>query len=146
MNIEDLIIGLNEVNLKHDEFVVNFEVNTLEEGVKWSFIKLGRRNSLAIARINIAVITTTDKTGLIKDVKICLGAVLPNFKKIRKAEDIMIGERPTDLLIDKVATVVVDEILEITGIRSSTEYKIPVIQALTKRALGEVAFGRENNG
>lgn len=141
IDLEDFVLGPNIVDLKHDEFVTGFEVEAIKKNARGSFIKIGRRKSLAIARLNMAVVLEKDEDGYIKDVRICPGAILPVTKRIRKAEDIMIGEKPTAELIDKAASVVADEVIKITGIRSSSEYKIPVLESLTKRALNEVILG-----
>jgi len=95
---------------------------------------LGRRNALAISRMNVAVVLVI-KDGKITEARISPGSTMPTPDRITVAEEIMIGEEPGEELFRRAGKAVSDEMINRSGRRWSTPYKEPVIAALTTRAL-----------
>ncbi|KUO50101.1 MAG: hypothetical protein APF76_06445 [Desulfitibacter sp. BRH_c19] len=122
-------------NIAADEILVEISFKKLPANSKTAFLKVGRRKALAIARINIAVCVTLDDEGKVSEVRISPGSVLPNPGRVTAAEEILLGNKPELDLIDEAGKKVSEEMLKRSGIRWSTEYKKPVIEALTKRCL-----------
>lgn len=124
-----------KTNLAADELLTEISFNRLPKGAKTAFIKLGRRKALAIARMNVAVVLTLDEEGIITEARIAPGSVLPKPGRVKSAEAILVGQKPTAGLIDSAAKKVAEAMVEKSGIRWSTPYKEPVIVVLTRRAL-----------
>ena len=103
-------------------------------GAKTAFVKLGRRKALAIARMNVAVLAVV-KAGIVEDIRIVPGSVLPKTMRVEAAEAVLLGKKPTEELIAKASRKIAEVMLEMSGVRWSTPYKEPVIEALTRRAL-----------
>jgi carbon-monoxide dehydrogenase medium subunit/xanthine dehydrogenase FAD-binding subunit len=100
-----------------------------------SFVKLGRRNALSIARLSVAVVLKVDDKGLIEEARIVPGAAFPSWQRIRGAEEMLVGQKPSHDIFVKAGKRVSEMMIANTGRRWSTEYKEPVISVLVRRAL-----------
>ncbi len=134
--LKDIFVKPYKTNIESDEILTHIRFAKLPDGARMSFIKLGRRNALAIARMNVAVaIVLEGKT--ITDARISPGSTTPMPDRIEAAEKVLIGKEPTDELFRLAGEKVSEEMVKRSGIRWSTPYKKPVIKALTARALRE---------
>jgi CO/xanthine dehydrogenase FAD-binding subunit len=61
LSIRELFLKPYETCIKHDEILTEIKFKCLPEGSKTRFFKVGRRNALVIARLNIAVSLKTDE-------------------------------------------------------------------------------------
>ncbi|MBI5021534.1 MAG: xanthine dehydrogenase family protein subunit M [Ignavibacteriales bacterium] len=135
LDLSDLFIKPYQTKAKHEEILTEIHFTKLPPNAKSSFIKLGRRNALAISRLSVAAILTQDKNGKITDARIVPGAALPVWKRVTEAEKILIGEKPSIELFTAAGQKVSEVLISHTGRRWSTEYKEPVIAVLVRRAL-----------
>jgi CO/xanthine dehydrogenase FAD-binding subunit len=135
--VRELFLKPYETCIKHDEILTEIKFQCLPEGSKTSFIKIGRRNALVIARLNLAVSLKTDEKGIIKDIRIAPGSVMPLPCRVIEAEKLLIGQTPNEEIINRASKKVADTMVEKSGIRASTIYKKPVIEAITRRAIWE---------
>lgn len=136
--IKSIYVKANQNNLAADEIVTEIRFKKLPEGSKTSFIKLGRRKALAISRINVAVTAKCNLEGRVEDIRIYPGCIFGVPERVTAAEEILIGKLPTVELINEAGLKVSEEMITKTGIRWSTEYKKPAVEALIRRGLKEV--------
>ncbi len=129
-------------NLAPNEMITEISFKKLPEGAKTAFIKLARRKALAISRMNIAVAVVTNNDGIVTDVRIAPGCIFPTPRRVSEAELLLIGKKPTDELIEAAGVKVSEVMIDVTGVRWSTEYKKPVIEAFTRRAIRQVLGGK----
>lgn len=127
-------------NIQGDEILTEISFAGLSEKARTAFLKLGRRKALAIARMNIAVYIELDNEGKIAKARISPGSVLPKPGRVLAAELVLLGRTPDLELFHEAGQKVSEEMIMKSGVRWSTEYKKPVIEALTKRCL-EKALG-----
>jgi carbon-monoxide dehydrogenase medium subunit/xanthine dehydrogenase FAD-binding subunit len=137
--VRELFLKPYETCIKHDEILTEIKFKCLPEGSKTSFLKIGRRNALVISRLNLAVSLKTDEKGIIKDIRIAPGSVMPLPCRAIEAEKLLIGQTPNEEIINRASKKVADIMVEKSGIRASTIYKKPVIEAITRRAIWECA-------
>jgi CO/xanthine dehydrogenase FAD-binding subunit len=137
--VRELFLKPYETCIRHDEILTEIKFKCLPEGSKTSFLKIGRRNALVIARLNIAVSLKTDEKGIIKDIRIAPGSVMPIPCRAIEAEKLLIGQTLNEEIINRASKKVADTMVEKSGIRASTIYKKPVIEAITRRAIWECA-------
>lgn len=123
------------VDLKQDELVMGFVVKKNLQKRRTEFIKLGRRKALAISRLNAAISVILTEEGLLEDVRIAPGCIFVIPDRVRRAEEILNGKRPSKELFKQASQLVSDEMIARTGIRWSTEYKKPAIEGLIEEAL-----------
>ena len=118
-----------------DEILSEIRFDKLIPGMRSAFVKLGRRNALSIARLSVAVILRTNKTGEIDEARIVPGAAFPTWRRIKDAEDVLVGEKPSTGLFQKAGTKTAEFMIAQSGRRWSAEYKEQVIAILVRRAL-----------
>ena len=131
-----LFKGPYETNLKPNEILVQIKFHKLLSGVKSSFIRLARREVMAIARMSVAIVLQIEKgRGRIEDIRISLGAVTPTPQRMSDVEAYLKGKYPDEELLRMASKKVSEAVIHRTGIRPSTSYKAPVIEAMFIRAV-----------
>jgi len=118
-----------------NEILTEIRFPKLLNSFKTAFIKLGRRNALAISRLSVAAILQKNDSGIIQEARIVPGAVFPKWQRMTEAEKILIGQKPSKELFAEAGEKVSEVMISFTGRRWSTEYKEPVIAVLVRRAL-----------
>lgn len=105
-----------------------------KEGYCSGFYKLGKRNSLAIARISVAVaIKVEDKT--VQDIRVCLGAVGRYAFRPFEFEDLAKGKDVTWLLSEESLLYLGKKVEESIGSRKTMPFKREAIKGVFKEAL-----------
>lgn len=143
--VSAFIVRPNKTQLQPDELITHFTFKAPEPDVKTVFIKIGRRNALAISRLTMALMIRLDKTGRIDFVRLTPGSSTPQTVRFTQAEQTLLGEFPTEALFNAVGRQVADSMIEITGRRWSTAYKEPALSALTYRALSEGCYALDSH-
>lgn len=118
---------------KRDELITDIFFPEPSEYTRTAFLKLGRRQALAISRLSIAVLVVGDE--VLKDVRISVGSALPRYGRVREAEDMLRGLPPARDRFRQAGRAGSAEVVRIAGHRWSTDYKEPVLSALISRAL-----------
>ncbi|MCF6334435.1 MAG: FAD binding domain-containing protein [Spirochaetales bacterium] len=142
--LSDFIVGAYKTIIKSNELIKSIKFKTLKPEAGFSFVKLGRRKALAIARMNVAAYVETGVDGTTTDVRIVPGSATPITIRITEAENMLLGKTPSYELHEAVGKKVSEKMIEITGTRWSTPYKEPVIASLVKRALNQATGVKEN--
>jgi CO/xanthine dehydrogenase FAD-binding subunit len=124
-----------ETVAQRDEMLVEIRFVKLPGNARSSFVKLGRRNALSIARLSVAAVIARTADGVITDARIVPGAAFPKWQRVPEAESVLIGQKASRTLFDESGKKVSDAMISFTGRRWSTEYKEPVIAVLVRRAL-----------
>ena len=81
------------------------------------FSKLGRRKALAISRLNCAAALTIDKDGVITEARIAPACIFVQPDRVEKAEQVLIGNKPSMDLFAKAGKAVAEVMIERTGVR-----------------------------
>ena len=127
--LEEFLKGPYTTALKQDEIVSEICIPLDAQNYQGVFYKLGRRRGVAVSRISLAVLMQMSGKE-ISDIRISSGAVTPIGMRFRKLEQAFMNEKPTPVLLKKFACDLGEEILQVTGLRWSTPYKLPVIQQI----------------
>ena len=135
MELSDFFVRPYTTIAQRDEILVEIRFPKLPGNARSSFMKLGRRNALSIARLSVAAVMARTKDGVINDARIVTGAAFPKWQRVPEAESILIGQKPSRTLFDEAGKKVSEAMISFTGRRWSTEYKEPVIAVLVRRAL-----------
>lgn len=121
--------------IEPDELLQEIRFRKLTARQKSAFYKLGRRNAVAISRINMAVVLTVNENNIIEEVRIAPGSVFPGWRRVTEAETFLAGKEALEQNFLQAGEIVAQKMIEISGRRWSTPYKEPVVAALTKRTL-----------
>jgi CO/xanthine dehydrogenase FAD-binding subunit len=135
MPILEFFVKNGVVKLEPGEFVTGFRVKKPATTVKTGFAKLGRRKALAIARLNTAVMLDFDEHGKISFARLSPGAVFAVPDRVERAEQILLGEKPSEKAFMEAGRIVSETMVEQTGRRWSTPYKEPVVEVIVADAL-----------
>jgi len=111
-------------------------------GSRSVFLKLGRRNAMAISRLTVAALGRVDAAGKVVEVRLVPGSATPQIRRFPAAEAALLGQVPTLALCQEAARVAVAEMTEITGKRWSSEFKEPALESMVTRALAQVFDAR----
>ena len=64
---------------------------------------------------------------------------MPAARRVRKAENILLGEKPEPSLIEaKYVEALAEEMVRVAGVRGSTGYKVPVLKNKARCLLQEL--------
>lgn len=133
MPLEDLFLGMGKTKLGGDEVIKEISFKALPDGAGSIFVKLARRNALAISRISVAAIVTSNE--YVTDCRIAMGAVAPNPFRVRSAEQAWLGRTITADNLNICVEAAFQEISATLGQRASAIYKKRAGKALVRRAL-----------
>ena len=131
----DFFKGPYKTTIEPDEILEEVYFRAPKPSSRCAFLKLGRRESLAIARLSVAVLLDVDESRKISEAAIAPGACLPMPARIARAEQALAGRIPDEEVVASASREVGEEMVRVSGVRWSTEYKKPVVCALTKRAI-----------
>jgi carbon-monoxide dehydrogenase medium subunit/xanthine dehydrogenase FAD-binding subunit len=82
---------------------------------------------VAISRITLAVLLQTE-ADVIREIRIASGAVTPIGKRFPQLEKMATGQKADSDFLKELAIKLGEEVLNVTGLRWSTAYKLPVLQ------------------
>ncbi len=134
--VENLFVGPGETNLSSQELVTELRFRELGQGQGGAFIKLGKRQALAISIINVATVITLDRErGLFGDARIGIGAVAPTPLRARRAEEALIGHLINNETIQAASEEAMEEASPISDIRGDADYRREMIRVMVARAI-----------
>lgn len=127
ITIAEFLNGPYKTRLKNDEIVTCVNIKYPGENLNGEFYKLGRRRGVAISRISLAVLlsATEDK---IQEIRIASGAVTPSGMRFPELEKFASGKKINTGLNKELAVKLGEKVIDVTGLRWSGEYKLPVLQ------------------
>jgi CO/xanthine dehydrogenase FAD-binding subunit len=137
MPLADLFVAPYKTQARPDELLVAITFSKCQPGTRTSFLKLGRRNAVSIARLSVAALVARDEKGIITEARIVTGAAFPTSRRLRGAEEMLVGEKPSGKLFRSAGKKASEILVEEVGHRWSSEYKVPVLGVLIERALVE---------
>jgi len=138
VSLPEIYDGPYRTNLKSHELVSHIVIEKIPERGRHCFFRLTRRKAMATARINGGVLLRQKGDGgPIEEIRISVGSVTPRPCRMSKAEKFLTGAIPSGPTIEKAGSMVGETMVEMSGIRKSTEYKKPVVSVLVRRAIQE---------
>ncbi|MCX5806621.1 MAG: xanthine dehydrogenase family protein subunit M [Proteobacteria bacterium] len=135
--IDQYFVGPCETILQSDEIVIEITVPKPSPASCGVYLKLAPRHSMDLAIVGVAALGALFD-GICKDIRIGLGAVAPTPLRARKAEAVLLGQKPTLEIIEEAARMAGTECSPIDDHRASAEYRCDMVYILTKRALKQV--------
>ncbi|MBM4315241.1 MAG: xanthine dehydrogenase family protein subunit M [Deltaproteobacteria bacterium] len=134
MPVERFFTGVSCCALDPQREILTEVVIPPQETTGSTYIKFGLRRSGALAVVGVAAAVTMDGD-MVKDARICLGAVYKMPTRAIQAEQVLIGKGWTDDLLEQSGRAAVGCCLPISDIRGSAEYRRDLVRIFTRRAL-----------
>ena len=126
--IEDFFTGPSRTVMEYDEILTGISVPIKTENSGTSFIKIGRV-VLDLATVNAAVSLTLDG-GLIRNVRVAIGAVAPTPLRLKVVEDYLVGKSPSFEVFEAAGELASDTVKPISDVRSTAEYRKAVSKTI----------------
>jgi carbon-monoxide dehydrogenase medium subunit len=132
--VESFFTGVSCCALKPEGEILTEVVIPPQKTTGSTYLKFGLRRSGALAVVGVAAAVTMDGD-VVKDARICLGAVYKVPTRAIQAEQVLIGKRWTNDLLEQAGRAAVGCCLPISDIRGSAEYRRDLVRIYTRRAL-----------
>ena len=128
--LEDFVLGTKKTALQDNEIMVGIQFQRPLPDTFSSFQKIGRRNALAVARINGSCILRLNNN-FVESIQFALGASTSKPERIRVVEELLTGVELTKEALNQAGKQAAAYVLKQTGTRASSSYKLPVIEKFT---------------
>lgn len=138
--IEDYL-KLHQQWMKRKSIINEVVIPCGNYSVKGSFIKLGRRNSLSIARINAACVVKRDDYDVVREINLILGAVGDTPVKITEVDILKTSKIPSQDTFFQVADAATDVVRRSIPGRASLPYKERAVKGVVMELLDKVYYG-----
>ena len=141
--LTEFILHPNQTRIQPDEALTELTFPAPPAGVRTTFTKLGRRKASYISRISLAVMGRADAAGRIDFIRFAPSAVAPRVQRYASVEAMLLGQPPSPELFARAGEEAARVMLTLVGKRWSSDYKIPALQTITRRALSSLFETRE---
>ncbi|MGD9900416.1 MAG: xanthine dehydrogenase family protein subunit M [Calditrichaceae bacterium] len=138
ISLEEFLVKPYGTQLKEDEIVTKIVLPAPDDDWHGDFYKLGRRRAVSISRITLALLLKTDGD-VIQEMRMASGAITPIGKRFKNIEKLAEGRQIGSDLFKELSTKLGEEIMDVTGLRWSSAYKVPVVQQLFYQLLKQVS-------
>lgn len=137
LEIADFYKGPGKTDRAHNELLVAIRIRKQDyEGFGGHYIKYAQRNAMDIATLGCAVnVKLNDAKDTIEDMRIAFGVAAPTPIRCHKTEALANGKKITDSLFETVGKTAVTEVNPRTSWRASKEFRLQLVEELSKRAL-----------
>ena len=116
--------------LKPDELILGIQVPIPKIGARQRYLKFRHRKAIDFAISSVAAVIATE-AGIVTDVKIVLGGVAPSPYRAVRAEEVLKGKTITESVAETSAKIALEEAKPL----SMNAYKVPITEALVRRAI-----------
>jgi xanthine dehydrogenase small subunit len=118
--------GYRDLELAPDELIVEIRVPYPPARVRQFFRKVGTRRAQSISKVVCAGLLRLDGRGAVDLVHLAYGSVAPVPLRVRRAEEALLGHRPTPAVVAEARAALGEDIAPIDDIRSDREYRLTV--------------------
>jgi len=139
VGVSEILGGAGETNLALDEIITEISFMLPNVETRSTFVKFGRRNALAIARMSVATVVAIERN-VIKEARIALGAVAPNPFRAKELEDMLVGVLPQQQDLEKIIVASSEVVSQRLGNRPSAKWKNEAIKGLMRSALQKMGL------
>jgi carbon-monoxide dehydrogenase medium subunit len=133
--VDDLVTGPNRTRIPAGGLLVALSYAVPPAGSRSVFLKLGRRNAMAISRLTVAALGRLDAQGRISEVRLVPGSATPQIRRLTAVEELLLGHMPEEALFEEAGHAAAGEMRRLSGRRWSSEFKEPALTAMVTRAL-----------
>ncbi|MBU1274506.1 MAG: FAD binding domain-containing protein [Proteobacteria bacterium] len=127
----ELITAPNKTTLAQGELILGYALDPPAETRGQAFLKVGRRQEVAVSRLNLAACLDRE----LSDPRVVLGSCFPTPRRLRDVEELIQGATPGPELWRAAGEKAAGHFTDVCGWRASATYKVPAIARITARAL-----------
>jgi xanthine dehydrogenase iron-sulfur cluster and FAD-binding subunit A len=139
--VTETVTGPNRTRIPAGGLLVSLRYRVPEPGSRSVFLKLGRRNAMAISRLTVAALGRQDGDGRIIEARLVPGSATPQIRRFGAVEEMLVGQVPDEQLLAEAGRAAAAEMRALSGRRWSSEFKEPALASMVTQALGIVFSG-----
>jgi CO/xanthine dehydrogenase FAD-binding subunit len=124
-----------------EEMVIALRVPKTSQQWIGAFEKLGLRQAMAIAVVNVAA-SVAWNDGKVADMRLALGAVAPTPLLVEEAQQSLLGSELEEDTIAEASSIAKDTASPISDVRAGASYRADMTKALTVRCLQRIRVQR----
>ena len=135
LSLKDFYVNKGKVLLNEDEILYAITFKLPKEGENVAFEKLGLRKALAIARLSCSIFVSIGNELIIREIRIATGAMGTYPQREIQVEQMMLGKKLNEALIEDGAKAMGDIARQRLGERRSAAFKLEAIQGMFSKTL-----------
>lgn len=146
VSLDRFFTGPRQTVRRDDEILTEIRLPFPPQGFGAAYARFGLREANACALAGVAASLLLDERQIVRDARICLGAVAPTPLLIPTARVLLLGKKAEGEPLRQAVEMAMEVSKPISDIRGSAEYRRDLIGVLTQRALVSArqrALGRE---
>ena len=133
--IEDFFVGPGKTVLEQGEIVVSFTLPAQGDRCAAAYYKHAIRGDTDISIVCVGVRIGLDADGTVNKARIALGAVAPKPIRAHAVEDLLVGKKLTDDVIEQAARLAEQSVTPISDQRASAEYRKEMVYVNMKHMI-----------
>jgi CO/xanthine dehydrogenase FAD-binding subunit len=133
--LNNFFLALGKTCLTPTEYITSIEFKIPAGRWGTAYIKLGKRNGMAIAIASVAVYLEVDPAGFLRQARVAFGSVAPCPVRCSTIESLLVGKEPSPELIKQVSKEIQYDISPIDDIRATKAYRQHASEIILNRAL-----------
>ncbi|MFZ5651981.1 MAG: xanthine dehydrogenase subunit XdhB [Bacillota bacterium] len=134
-SIRDFYKGPGKVGLSRDEILTAIVITPENyRGFGGHYIKFAMRNAMDIATLGCAVTCRLRDKKIVEDFRLALGVAAPTPVRCPRTEELVKGKIFSEELLLEAGKTAVTEVSPRTSWRASREYRLQLVEELSKRA------------
>ena len=133
--LEDFIIGPGKTLLIKNEYVYSIRVKKQRNEQFSKFLKVGKRNAMAISVASLGVVYENNK------LKVAFGSVAPTVVRVKEIENIALSKDTKENIVKTC----MEKISPIDDVRSTSKYRATVMKNLLNRCIEIIEKGDFKN-
>jgi xanthine dehydrogenase small subunit len=130
--------GYRDLELAGEELIVEIRVPYPPARARQYFRKVGTRRAQSISKVVAAGLLRLDARGAVDLVHLAYGSVAPVTLRARRAEQALLGHRPTADVVAEARAALAEDLSPIDDIRSDRAYRLTVAGNLLEQFLRAV--------
>lgn len=136
MPIQEFYLGPGKVALEQGDVLTHILVNKEDyDGFGGYYIKYSMRRAMDIATLGCAVLCKVKDKNILEDVRLAFGVAAPTPIRVPAAEEVAKGKPFSDELVEQFGQAALTEVNPRTSWRASREFRLQLVEELSKRAL-----------
>ena len=136
--VAELLAGSKKTNIVSDEILTYIVIPIPSPATYGTFVKLGRRKALAIARLNLAITVNLIDNGAIGKVTLAVGAVGTSAYRVDQVEKFLEGKKVAPELFTTAGELIAQVVADKLGSRPTATYKKTIAKAAFRRAIASI--------
>lgn len=133
--LEDFFTGPRQTVRRHDEILTEIRVPNPPARFGAAYVPFALREANGCAVASVAASLLLDEKAIIREARVCLGAVAPIPKLAKAVSAVLVGKIADQTTFGRAAEEARQSSLPISDVRGSADYRRNLIAVLTRRAL-----------